>query len=999
MAESRDFFISYNTADRAWAEWIAWQVETAGYTTIIQAWDFRAGTNFVSLMHNAATIATRTIAVLSPDYLNDAPYSEAEWSAAFAQDPTGKNGTLLPVRVRECNPPGLLKAIVYIDLVKLDETAAHSTLLTGIQRTRAKPARPPQFPNASSPTPGQTSTPNFPGQWPLKWNIPYGRNPYFTGRETLLQSLHDQLINGNTMALTQAQAISGLGGIGKTQTALEYAHRHQHQYRFILWISAVTLESLLSDLSKLADLLEVPGRDPQNQQNTASAVKDYLVQQRDWLLIFDNADDIEMVREYLPRGNKTNGHILLTTRAQALGTVAHAVRVKEMDKGEGTQLLLKRGRLLKTGQLLAQMGASNRTVAESLVEAVGGLPLALDQAAAYIEETGCSLSDYLKLYKTRHQDLLKRRGRLVTDHPETVAATWSLSFQKVEQENKAAAELLRLCAFLAPDAIPEEIISEGASHLGKILAPVAADPLYLNDAIGVLRKYSLVKRDPETKTLSIHRLVQQVLKDGMNEKVQRQWAERAVRALSQVFPFGWDVENWPQCRRLLAQAQICAELIEEYGLVFADAARLLIYCGFYLYKQALYGLAEPFFRSALSIAGKLDKLEYPRTYDAQHGLAILYQDQGKYKEAEELYRQALTTREKVLGKEHPDTAAAQHELARLYEGQGKYKEAEELYRQALTTREKVGKEHPNTAATQSGLATLYQAQRRYKEAEELYREALATREKVSGKEHPDTAGTQHELGRLYQAQGKYEEAEELYREALATYEKVLGREHPNTVNTLQGLALIYRTRGQYKEAEAIHQHSLRVYEQKFGSNHPDTILALEHYASLLRTMGRTTEAEALESRIKPQKGKIMSDQHISGESPERRIALVMLIDDAERLLLQLRDAQAPTAPGKWGLPGGGIEPGETPEEAACRELLEEAGLRVEGALMLRWHGMLQSASQPGAYNEYFVFAASTSARQEDVILGEGDAMVFTPLNEARKLDLSASAQYMLSLNE
>lgn len=812
MAESKHFFISYNNADRTWAEWIAWQLENAGHTTIIQAWDFRPGTNFVSLMHEAAATATHTIAVLSPDYLHDAPYAEAEWVAAFAQDPSGKKATLIPIRVRECKPPGLLKAITYIDLVNLDEHKACTVLLAGINSQRAKPSTPSPFPAKPVPVKPDTLTPNFPGKWPLLWNIPYTPNPYFTGREMLLQSLRTQLIRGNTTALTQA--ISGLGGIGKTQTAIEYAHRNRHQYRYILWIAAATLESLLSDLSRLADLLEVPAKDPHNQQLTANAVKDYLAQQNDWLLIFDNADDIEMVRPYLPVGNTTNGHIILTTRAQAVGTtIARTVQVNEMDNEEGIHLLLKRAKLLKTGQLVDQVGPSERTVAESIVTALGGLPLALDQAAAYIEETACGLSGYLKLYQTRQRDLLGRRGKLVIDHPETVAATWSLSFQKVESENKAAAELLRLCAFLAPDAIPEEIIAEGASHLGKILAPVATDPLQLDEALGVLRKYSLVKRNSEKKTLSMHRLVQQVLRDGMNVKVQRQWAERVVRAVDQVFPYGWEAENWPQCRRLLAQAEMCEELVKQYGLVFAETARLLLLCGYYLYQMALYELAEPFFLNALNIAEKLDDSEYPRTFDVQHGLAILYERQKKYGKAGELYRQVLEVEERTLGTEHLDTMKTQHALAVLYHMQGKYEEAEELYRMVLRIEQRVrGREHPSIATTQHVLASLYMSQGKHEEAEELYKQALETQQRMRGRDHPDTAITQHDLAFLYEQQKKYEDAGTLYKLALQTY------------------------------------------EQKLGLEHPYTRIFLRNYARLLRTMNRTVEADTLEARIEPREG-------------------------------------------------------------------------------------------------------------------------------------------------
>src|SRR5262249_55152053 len=156
------------------------------------------------------------------------------------------------------------------------------------------------------------------------------------------------------------------------------------------------------------------------------------------------------------------------------------------------------------------------------------LPLALEQAGAYIEETGCGLSAYLELYQQRRSALLRRQSGVSPDYPHTVASTWSLSFGQVEQESPAAAALLRLCAFLAPDSIPEAILTEGASVLGPVLGPVAADPLLLNETIQVLRRYSLVKRDPEARLLNVHRLVQAVLKDGMDVAAQRQWAERTV---------------------------------------------------------------------------------------------------------------------------------------------------------------------------------------------------------------------------------------------------------------------------------------------------------------------------------------------------------------------------------------------------------------------------------------------------------------------------------------
>ena len=188
--------------------------------------------------------------------------------------------------------------------------------------------------------------------------------------------------------------------------------------------------------------------------------------------------------------------------------------------------------------VLDKASEAERNKAEEISQEMDGLPLALDQAGAYIEETACGLADYLDLYQKRGAALRKRRGGLIADHPESVATTWSLSIEKIELANPAAAELLRLCAFLAPDAIPEEIITESAPDLGPVLQPVAADPFELNAAIEELHKFSLVKRDPDAKTLTIHRLVQVVIKDEHGPATHnRQWAGWVVRAVNDTFPY------------------------------------------------------------------------------------------------------------------------------------------------------------------------------------------------------------------------------------------------------------------------------------------------------------------------------------------------------------------------------------------------------------------------------------------------------------------------------
>jgi tetratricopeptide (TPR) repeat protein len=395
---------------------------------------------------------------------------------------------------------------------------------------------------------------------------------------------------------------------------------------------------------------------------------------------------------------------------------------------------------------------------------LGGLPLALDQAGAYIEETGCSLADYQHRYQLHRADLLAERRGLIDDHPLPVATTWSLSFELVKVANPAAADLLRLCAFLAPDAIPEAIITKGAPHLGTLLAPVGADPYLLDQAIEALRAYSLLQRDTRSgadNLLSMHRLVQAVLKDQMDKQSRQQWAERTVHAVYAALP---DVEHetWPQWERILVHAIVCTELIEQQGFHFAEAAHFLQQTGWYLTERARYSAAEP------------------------------------------LLEQAYQMSEQEQGAEHLDTARDASTLAELYYAQGKFEQAEPLYVRALAIREQqLGPVHPDTAQSLNNLAALYQAQGKYEQAQPLYMRSLAIRERVLGPEHPDTASTLDNMANLYANQGKYELAEPLYMRSLAIRERVLGPLHPNTQITRRNYIALLRTMGRDAEAVAL----------------------------------------------------------------------------------------------------------------------------------------------------------------------------------------------------
>jgi tetratricopeptide (TPR) repeat protein len=736
---------------------------------------------------------------------------------------------------------------------------------------------------------------------PSLWSVPHWRNPFFTGREEILEMLHTRLNAAQALAFTRSYALQGLGGIGKTQIALEYAYRYAQAYSAVFWIEAETLENVLSSTLRIAKLLQLPEREEKDHLRIVATVQRWLSTHNNWLMIWDNLEDLDLFRRWLQQGGR--GTILITTRRQALGALAQGLDLAPMEREEALLLVLRRARVLEpeaTSEHVRQLAASipgEYAAALALVEAMGGLPLALDQAGAHIEETGCSVADYLRRYEQQRARLLDRRGVSGESHPASVAATFRLSSTWVEQEQRAAADLLRVCALLHAEAIPEELFGATAAYLGPELAPLAADPAQFDQALATLRHLSLVQRQVETRTLSIHRLVQAVQRECMSEQEQAQWLQRVVTALNTLFPEviqeAWEQqEAWKQCERLLPHVLACAVAIPDQAgdQVLAEVLRKV---ADYLRDRAQYEQAVTLYQRALRILEPVVKADHPDLAYPLDGLALLYFDQGKYEQAEPLFLRALHIREHALGPEHLlvayplhnlgliSQARAQYEQAEplflralhirehalgpehlqvayslnclglVYKGQGKYKQVEAVCQRALHIWEQtLGPTHPDLIRVLNNLANLYKdGQGRYAEAKALFQRALSIWEQAALElEHPFIGHPFNNLADLYLEQGEYEQAKPLYLRALYIWEQAWGVEHPDLAYPLYGLARLCFEQGEYEEAEALYQRALRLREQALGMEHPDVAVILNGQANLCREQGKDEQAERLYQR-------------------------------------------------------------------------------------------------------------------------------------------------------
>jgi tetratricopeptide (TPR) repeat protein len=658
---------------------------------------------------------------------------------------------------------------------------------------------------------------------PLVANLP-PRNSMFTGRQDLLERLHANLRPRQAAAVVQqAHALYGLGGVGKTQLALEYAHRHASDYDLIWRIVAEQPAAIPGQLAALARRLGIP--EAAEQAETVQVLWDELRQRDRWLLIYDNAEDPQQLRPWLPPGGQ--GHVLITSHNPAWGGLAVTLPVDVLERAEGVALLGRR--------LGRDNSASSLT---RLAAALGDLPLALEQAAAYLEETATPTAEYLTLLDTNAKELFAL-GRPATTE-QTIATIWTVSLQRLRQQTPEAEDLLVLCAFLAPDDIPRSLPIQDPDVLPERLATTVRAPLAYQQAIGTLRRYSLVTTSQDDQALNVHRLVQAVTRQQLDGEQERQWATAALRLVSAAFPAEHtNPDAWPVYGRLLPHALAVTSQTDMPGIDQEAIGWLLNEAGLYLWQRADYQQARSLHERVLAIFEARLGADHAHTARSLSDLANVLRAQGYLDGAGRLHKRALAIREARLGADHPLTADSLNDVGNILYNQGDLDGARRLHERALAIREaRLGADDPETGWSLNNLAVVLQAQGEFDAARTLHERALGIRQARLGDDHPHTAWSLNNLANVVRDQGDLDRARTLHERALAIRDTQLGADHPHTAISLHSLAVVLRDQGDLDAARRLLERALAIREARLGADHPDTVRSRQRLAEVVAALDK-----------------------------------------------------------------------------------------------------------------------------------------------------------------
>jgi tetratricopeptide (TPR) repeat protein len=644
-------------------------------------------------------------------------------------------------------------------------------------------------------------------------------NPRFVGREDKLKQLAIWLKGNEQNAVGSAVAITGMGGVGKTQLAAEAAHRYgQYFAGGVFWLDFSQPDFIPNEIVAYEGV-EGDSRPLEEQ------VKGILAE---WqgelprLLVFDNCEGQDLLNQWLPT---TGGcRVIVTTWQNNFGKDL-GVRQLPLQSLLRVQSIV----LLRSfREDLAQDDPDLNAIADEL----GDLPLALHMAGKYLERYKFEVSpakylDDLRKAKPLHHRSLKQKEFSPTAHDPDVGRTFAVSVGMLSQDetDKLASQILAKVACFAPGTwIPREVLKSSVSE--EIGDEQFSDGLTRMENLGLIE-------NNEAGDIWMHRLVASYVQDTRWDEKALEAVEVAVReAANIVNNNGYPVRMLP----LLVHLRVLTDQALKRG--DRIAAGLANSLGYYLQMVADNAGARPYYEQALAINRKVLGEEHPDTANSLNNLGGLLQNMGDYTGARPYYEQALAIRKKVLGEEHPDTATSLNNLGELLQALGDYVGARPYYEQALAIRRKVlGEERPETATSLNCLGELLQAMGDYVGARPYFEQALAVRRKVLGEEHPDTAGSLNNLGRLLQDKGDTVGAQSYLEQALVVRRKVLGEEHPDTATSLNNLGGLLWAMGDYVGARPYYEQALAIRKKVLGEEHPETATSLINLGELLQALG------------------------------------------------------------------------------------------------------------------------------------------------------------------
>lgn len=801
-------FVSHAGPDTAWAEWVAWQLKRAGYRAELDLWDWLPGDSFINRMRDALDRADLVVALWSAAYFERERFTGPEWEAVFAA--RGVDGPrLVPLRLEEVTPPALLRPLLYEDLFGRDADSARRVLLRAVGGA-AVPDRAPPFPETH--VPSTSDEVRLPGQLPSVWNLPV-RSAAFTGRDRMILKLRDRLFVDGPVVV---QALYGLSGIGKTQLAIEYAHRFANAYEVVWWVDAEQPELMDEKLAGLAvalGLVDASAPVPVALAKTKAQLRG----STGWLVVFDNVGEPADLATVLPEGP---GQVLITARHGQWGEIAAGCLEVDMFARTESVTLLRR--------LAPTVSESD---ADSIAERLGDLPLAITQAGGVLAETPITAAQYL-VELERHAASLLDEGR-PTHYPRSLAAALRLSIHRLAEDDSAAMRLLHICAMLAPEPIPLDLFTSTPPDISALaFGPSSVSPVAMARIAGRLLRYGLATRGRAPRgmhgeSLLLHRLTQAVVRDLTDAserpavRVQAEAALVAAKPDDAVHPACWprwtallphilaldpsesDHDGfrklscdavWYMLNRgqnmlaLVVSQRVYHAWVARFGSDADDPLRMADHVGRAFRNigdlEAARQLHQETFVKRLAISGP----DHVSTLLVACNLGIDLTDAGEHEQACRLNAETHERSRHALGEDHPLSTRSANNLAVSLRALGKYRESLLLDQDTYQRKRRIlGLDHPHTLNSAAGVAAGLRALGRHEEARRLDEMVFRGLDAILGADHHDTIRAANNLADDLLALGHLNQSRRLRERTLAITVRVLGESHQETKRTRRGL--------------------------------------------------------------------------------------------------------------------------------------------------------------------------------------------------------------------